>query len=194
MRTIDLKKYQQILATISTAKIEIPLYQTYFSESLRFELEDKSPDDFGKIFQFLSDLYDDLFGSNNRSEVLIVRQCWNKCVPIPFDFLISGCFMGDSTLPILTFNNNSIVNTVYLLNNTRYNNDRLFRFCFYGLIDSTILFVSKKGDRVLNIYDNRGCDVVVNNKQLMKKLYEKYSDWILDYNRAEIEIKLGVRK
>ncbi|MDR2091113.1 MAG: DUF3885 domain-containing protein [Clostridiales bacterium] len=97
-------------------------------------------------------------------------------------------------LPIITFNDKDVASTVYLLRNFSYNNDRLFRFCFFGLADSEIIFCDTKFKRVLNIYDNRGCDVVIDDKKFLKEVYLKYSDWILQYNREEIKAKLDIKE
>ncbi|WP_459768177.1 DUF3885 domain-containing protein [Alkaliphilus crotonatoxidans] len=44
--------------------------------------------------------------------------------------------------------------------------------------------------RILNIiyhlYDDRGLDLISNNKASLEKLYIKYNSWILDYDRDRI--------
>ncbi|MCW9129535.1 DUF3885 domain-containing protein [Bacillus paramycoides] len=36
------------------------------------------------------------------------------------------------------------------------------------------------------IYDDRGCGVITKNKEMTRDLYEKYKEWILDYERESI--------
>ena len=37
------------------------------------------------------------------------------------------------------------------------------------------------------IYDDRGCDVWANDKEMLRPLYNNLNEWILDYNRPEID-------
>lgn len=40
---------------------------------------------------------------------------------------------------------------------------------------------------IYHLYDDRGCDIVGTNKEAIRFLYETYNDWILDYDRAEVD-------
>ncbi|PFL24883.1 DUF3885 domain-containing protein [Bacillus cereus] len=37
------------------------------------------------------------------------------------------------------------------------------------------------------IYDDRGCEVIAKNKDKVRDLYEKYKEWIPDYERESID-------
>ncbi|PEJ10508.1 DUF3885 domain-containing protein [Bacillus toyonensis] len=37
------------------------------------------------------------------------------------------------------------------------------------------------------IYDDRGCEVIAKNKEIIRALYEKYKEWIPDYERESID-------
>lgn len=43
------------------------------------------------------------------------------------------------------------------------------------------------------MYDDRGLDVVAKNKENLQKLYVMFNNWILDYDRKQIDetFKLG---
>lgn len=43
----------------------------------------------------------------------------------------------------------------------------------------------------LNIYDDRGCDIWSPDKENCRPIYEKYNDWLLDYDRKKIEREYG---
>ncbi|MBY0029243.1 DUF3885 domain-containing protein [Priestia aryabhattai] len=38
------------------------------------------------------------------------------------------------------------------------------------------------------LYDDRGCDVLASNKESIRFFYEEYNNWILDYDREEIDL------
>ena len=37
------------------------------------------------------------------------------------------------------------------------------------------------------MYDDRGLDIVSNRNEVLKPIYSKFSSWILEINRREIE-------
>ncbi|MCM3639930.1 DUF3885 domain-containing protein [Priestia aryabhattai] len=41
---------------------------------------------------------------------------------------------------------------------------------------------------IFHLYDDRGCDILASNKESIRFLYEEYNNWILDYNREEIDL------
>ena len=40
---------------------------------------------------------------------------------------------------------------------------------------------------ILNAYDDRGLDVISTKKAMLQPLYEKFSDWLLDYDRNKMD-------
>ena len=48
-------------------------------------------------------------------------------------------------------------------------------------------FINKSKGIILHIYDDRGMDVLGAEKCSIKSLYEEFNQWILDYNRDEID-------
>ncbi|MDT2835168.1 DUF3885 domain-containing protein [Vagococcus carniphilus] len=53
-------------------------------------------------------------------------------------------------------------------------------------IKSPIIFYNKQDNLILNIYDDRGCDIWSDNLKRQKEIYNKYNSWILDYDREII--------
>lgn len=39
---------------------------------------------------------------------------------------------------------------------------------------------------LINIYDDRGCEVIAKNKESIRHLYNQYEKWIPDYERDHI--------
>ena len=55
-------------------------------------------------------------------------------------------------------------------------------------VSDNLLINNKKTNTIVNIYDDRGCDIWSNNFQSQKKLYDKFNDWILKYDKNEIDL------
>lgn len=56
----------------------------------------------------------------------------------------------------------------------------------YTLSSCVYIFNGRTGV-LYYLYDDRGLDVVANETQKLLKIYRKYNDWILDYDREKIE-------
>ena len=50
-----------------------------------------------------------------------------------------------------------------------------------------IYFVNVTRKIIYHLYDDRGCDVIASNKENLRSLYLTYNDWILDYDRNQID-------
>ncbi|WP_276917527.1 DUF3885 domain-containing protein [Aneurinibacillus aneurinilyticus] len=48
-------------------------------------------------------------------------------------------------------------------------------------------FINTTRHTIFNLYDDRGLDIASNCKGTLKELYIKYNDWILDYDREQID-------
>ena len=38
------------------------------------------------------------------------------------------------------------------------------------------------------IYDDRGCEVIANNKETIRPLYNQYKNWLGEYDKEKIEL------
>lgn len=54
-------------------------------------------------------------------------------------------------------------------------------------ITQRVYFFSPSNQTGFNIYDDRGCDIWSNTIKELQPIYENLNDWILDYNRKEID-------
>ena len=50
-----------------------------------------------------------------------------------------------------------------------------------------IYFINVSRKMIYHLYDDRGCDVIASNKEDLHSLYEELNDWILDYDREQID-------
>ncbi|MBS4209514.1 DUF3885 domain-containing protein [Bacillus sp. FJAT-50079] len=50
-----------------------------------------------------------------------------------------------------------------------------------------IYFVNVTRKLIYHLYDDRGCDVIASNKEDLRQLYVACNDWILDYDRDQID-------
>lgn len=53
-------------------------------------------------------------------------------------------------------------------------------------INSPLIFYNKQDNLILNVYDDRGCDIWSDNLTRQKEIYTKYHTWLLDYDRKNI--------
>ena len=49
-----------------------------------------------------------------------------------------------------------------------------------------VFFVNTTKNVIFYIYDDRGCEVIATDKEVIRSLFDKYHDWIAEYNREEI--------
>ncbi|PSL41052.1 uncharacterized protein DUF3885 [Planomicrobium soli] len=50
-----------------------------------------------------------------------------------------------------------------------------------------VFFINIKNKTIFHVYDDRGCDLIAASTENIKGMYHKYNDWILDYDRDEID-------
>lgn len=50
-----------------------------------------------------------------------------------------------------------------------------------------VFLINATKDIIMFIYDDRGCEVIAKNKEIIRGLYEKYKEWIPDYERESID-------
>ncbi|MES5938767.1 MULTISPECIES: DUF3885 domain-containing protein [unclassified Bacillus cereus group] len=50
-----------------------------------------------------------------------------------------------------------------------------------------VFLINATKDIIMFIYDDRGCEVIAKNKETIRNLYEKYKEWIPDYERESID-------
>ena len=58
---------------------------------------------------------------------------------------------------------------------------------FEPSIPQDVVFFCPLSTNGLHIYDDRGCDIWSNDKEKLRLIYQRLNDWILEYNRKEID-------
>lgn len=54
-------------------------------------------------------------------------------------------------------------------------------------LQTCVFIINPRNNVIFQLYDDRGLDVISDKYESLYKTYKKYSDWILNYNRKEIE-------
>ncbi|MFC0190026.1 DUF3885 domain-containing protein [Fictibacillus aquaticus] len=54
-------------------------------------------------------------------------------------------------------------------------------------IPHEIYFININSKTIFSVYDDRGCDLVGSCVDSIRNIYKEYNDWILDYDRNEID-------
>jgi len=52
---------------------------------------------------------------------------------------------------------------------------------------SSGLFHKYQQKTIIHVYDDRGCDLLATSPETIRNMYETYNDWILDYDKPEID-------
>ncbi len=50
-----------------------------------------------------------------------------------------------------------------------------------------VYFINVNKDTIFHVYDDRGCDLLATSSDTIRNIYKDYNDWILDYDRDEID-------
>ncbi len=58
---------------------------------------------------------------------------------------------------------------------------------FQPSIYHRIYFLNIKRETIFHVYDDRGCDLLAISPESIRDIYNTYSDWILDYDKDEID-------
>ena len=71
------------------------------------------------------------------------------------------------------------INHIYLLNKCIYTD--------FGGHTLETYFINTDKDIIYHLYDDRGLDIISKQKKTLKDIYKKFDNWILDYDREEID-------
>ncbi|WJY27334.1 DUF3885 domain-containing protein [Sporosarcina trichiuri] len=59
------------------------------------------------------------------------------------------------------------------------------------VVDVPVYIVNVTKRTVFHVYDDRGCDVVAEEADTLRPVYERFSDWILEYDRGAVDGMFG---
>ena len=60
--------------------------------------------------------------------------------------------------------------------------------CRTPSISGECFFINKSKNIIVNLYDDRGMDVISANKNELKSLYQQHNDWLLNYDRQKMDL------
>ncbi|MFK3937753.1 DUF3885 domain-containing protein [Alkalihalobacillus sp. NPDC078783] len=52
---------------------------------------------------------------------------------------------------------------------------------------NNVYFINQRTKTIFHVYDDRGCDLIAASALDIKDIYKRFNDWILDYDREEID-------
>jgi len=64
----------------------------------------------------------------------------------------------------------------------------------YGLEDPDVFFVNRTKNIVFYTYDDRGCEVIAQNTEAIRSLYDTYRNWVNGAYREETEERFSIVK
>lgn len=50
-----------------------------------------------------------------------------------------------------------------------------------------VYFINRDKKLIFHMYDDRGLDIIAADKEILRPIYKKHNDWILDYDRKKID-------
>ncbi len=59
------------------------------------------------------------------------------------------------------------------------------------LSSKEVFFINKNKKLIFNMYDDRGLDIIATDIDVLRPVYEKFNDWILDHDRQAIDEKFN---
>ena len=58
---------------------------------------------------------------------------------------------------------------------------------YQPIIYHDVFFINLKNKTIFHVYDDRGCNLVATSPEAIRHMYDTHNDWILDYDRDEID-------
>ena len=86
-----------------------------------------------------------------------------------------------------------IMRLYWKVGGVKFNLNNLFKeivhadFGGFSQLVSSVYFWSTEANLLFHMYDDRGADIVCENAEPLREIYQKYSRWILDYDRKRID-------
>ncbi|MDR1939714.1 MAG: DUF3885 domain-containing protein [Clostridiales bacterium] len=171
--------------------IEMPLYYYNLGRSIRFEIAEHGQYEEKNIMSFILSLCNDMFFSDKLIAVQIT-DAEVRCIKTISNLLGEN----NKSRFVYTFMSKAEDEDyqvmqkarVYIINNNEDVLKVLLSRAYEMKLDSQLFLVDVNQKCAINIYDERGCDVVILDTTIRRTIYNKYSDWVFEYNREEIEL------
>ncbi|MUN91314.1 DUF3885 domain-containing protein [Enterococcus gallinarum] len=178
-------------------------YNTYnLKGNLRFELAPESEENFQKRIEVAKDraktLCNEVFSDEKELQLIITASKFSGAGLIR-KYLYKANYQIVDSFTTSAFDSYYENKATILVMNTQRNNVRIAKIidglCYRDFnevgklrVSDNLFLYNSKTNTIVNIYDDRGCDIWSNNFQSQKKLYDKFNDWILEYDKNEIDL------
>ena len=178
-------------------------YTTYnLKGNLRFELAPESEEHFQKRIEAAKDraktLFNEVFSDEKELQIIITASKFSGAGLIR-KYLYKANYQIVDSFTTSAFDSYYENKATILVINTQRNNVRIAKIidglCYRDFnevgklrVSDNLFLYNSKTNTIVNIYDDRGCDIWSDNIQSQKKLYDKYNDWILEYDKKEIDL------
>lgn len=63
--------------------------------------------------------------------------------------------------------------------------------CGFSCLCSNVYLLDTKNDVLYHLYDDRGADIAAPDRDLLRPLYRKYGDWVLECDQEIVERRFG---
>lgn len=178
-------------------------YNTYkLKGNLRFELAPESEENFQKRIEAAKDrakaLLNEVFSDEKELQIIIPASKFSRAGLIR-KYLYKANYQIVDSFTTSAFDSYYENQATILVINTQRNNVRTAKIidglCYRDFnevgklrVNDNLFLYNLKTNTIVNIYDDRGCDIWSNNIQSQKKLYDRFNDWILEYDKNEIDL------
>jgi len=194
MAFLDKEYLESWLEFKSKFFLEQPIFYKNVN-SLRFELQAKSPRNFNRIYNFLDSIYNDIIeddivfiytSHNTMFKPNKMDKYYNKTVQLFYEDVYH--YLTDDIE-----DEQYLSRKIYKIESKYLKPDLLLRDLFLEKKnDCNVVIIDLANKRAINIYDKRGMDVIAADVKLLRNIYEKYYYWIIEYDKQNIKDKLSI--
>ncbi|MDU5511793.1 DUF3885 domain-containing protein [Enterococcus gilvus] len=141
-------------------------------------------------------LFNDVFKDSETVQIILFVSQYSKKTRIA-SFLQKNKFRVIDSFTTDSWKDYCIDTTTVLVIETKKENLRTAKLidglCYQDFYDHgklrikiPLVLYNFQDNLLLNIYDDRGCDIWSDNLVRQKEIYQKYNSWILEYDRKKI--------
>jgi len=169
--------------------IEPPIFYNNPGKALRFDLINKPEKD---NFNFLNSIFDDLFVENSHMYVVFFgarNSHWKTghyFKPFSLKKILKHSYVSRDKDVI----DEKPYVVVCQTRRKYFNSKKYFMEYLNNELKSSMLFLSRKLGAIIQFYDNRGVDLLCEEKDFRKTMFERYEKYIIEYDREEIVANL----
>lgn len=167
--------------------LEPPIFHNNKGKTLRFDLESKSET---KNAELVENIFSDLFFESSKMFVVFYGDLWSKWRTGKRYFKmfsLKRILLKSYTSRNEDYTEDKPYLAVCLTDRSKF---KLKKYLSDYLEDEQacqMAFISLKKGSTIQLYDSRGFDLLSADKDFLRRLYVKYEENIIEYNREEIK-------